>query len=147
QLMAAKALVSANPHPTADEASAALTGNLCRCANYNHYVAAVVAASPQRSTQNSQNIPSFKKISSASSAVSALNVVGHATPKIDAIERATGKAAYTADIQLPGMLYARVLRSPHAHARILKIDTSKAAALPGVKAIITNNNCKVVWGA
>src|SRR5947199_2172721 len=55
QLMAAKALVSANPHPTADEASAALTGNLCRCANYNHYVAAVIAASPQRSTQNSQN--------------------------------------------------------------------------------------------
>ena len=147
QLMTAKALVSANAHPTADEVSRALTGNLCRCANYNHYVAAVVAA--QQSTQNPQNTQnrSFKKISSASSAVSSLNVVGHATPKIDSIDRATGKATYTGDVQLPGMLYARVLRSPHAHARITKIDTSKAAALPGVKAIITGDTCKVVWGA
>ena len=136
QLMAAKALVNANPHPTADEVRAALTGNLCRCANYNHYVAAVVGAAP-----------SYRKMSSATSAVSALNVVGHATPKIDAIERASGKAAYTGDIQLPGMLYARVLRSPHAHARIRKIDTSKAAALPGVKAVITHETCAVVWGA
>jgi putative selenate reductase molybdopterin-binding subunit len=136
QLMAAKALVNANPHPTADEVRAALTGNLCRCANYNHYVAAVVGAAP-----------SYRKMSSATSAVSALNVVGHSTPKIDAIERASGKAAYTGDIQLPGMLYARVLRSPHAHARIRKIDTSKAAALPGVKAVITHETCAVVWGA
>jgi len=136
QLMTAKALVNANPHPTADEASRALTGNLCRCANYNHYVAAVIAAAP-----------SYKKLSSAVSAVPALNIVGHATPRIDAIERATGKAQYTADIQLPGMLYARVLRSPHAHARIRKIDTSKASAVPGVKAIITGDTCKVIWGA
>jgi putative selenate reductase molybdopterin-binding subunit len=136
QLMSAKALVKANPHPTADEVSRALTGNLCRCANYNHYVAAVIGAAP-----------SYTKVSSASSAVSALNVVGHATPKIDSIDRATGKAQYTGDIQLPGMLYARVLRSPHAHARIRKIDTSRAAALPGVKAIATGETCKVVWGA
>jgi len=76
-----------------------------------------------------------------------LNTVGHPTPRIDALERVTGQAHYTADVKLPGMLYARVLRSPHAHARIVKIDVSKAQALPGVKAIVTHENCQVVWGA
>ena len=45
------------------------------------------------------------------------------------------------------MLYARVLRSPHPHARIRKIDVSKALALPGVKVVLTHENCTVVWGA
>ncbi len=48
QLMSAKALLARNPHPTADEVRAALTGNLCRCSNYNHYVEAVLAASTPR---------------------------------------------------------------------------------------------------
>ena len=62
-------------------------------------------------------------------------------------ERVTGKATYTGDLHLPGMLYARVLRSPHPHARIRRIDASKALALPGVKAILTHENCDVVWGS
>ncbi len=82
-----------------------------------------------------------------SPAVAPLTTVGHATPRIDAIERVTGRAKYTNDVQLPGMLYARVLRSPHPHARIRSIDASKARALQGVKAIITRENCQVVWGA
>src|SRR4051794_15159270 len=82
-----------------------------------------------------------------SSGVTPMKVVGHATPRIDAGERVTGRAKYTNDVQLPGMLYARVLRSPHPHANIKSIDVSKAKALPGVKAILTNDNCKVVWGA
>jgi len=76
-----------------------------------------------------------------------LKTVGHATQRIDALQRVTGKAKYTGDIHLPGMLYARVLRSPHPHARIRKIDVSKALALPGVKAILTNENCDVLWGS
>lgn len=79
--------------------------------------------------------------------VSPLKTVGHATPRIDAAERVSGTAKYTNDVQLPGMLYAKVLRSPHPHARITAIDLSKARALPGVKAIITSDTCKVVWGA
>src|SRR3989440_2688745 len=79
--------------------------------------------------------------------VTPLKTVGHATPRIDAVERVTGKATYTLDVQLPGMLYARVLRSPHPHARIKNIDASKAAAMPGVKAVVTNENCNFVWGA
>src|SRR5262245_61608504 len=73
--------------------------------------------------------------------------VGKPTQRIDAVDRVTGKAAYTGDVKLPGMLYARVLRSPHPHARIRSIDVSKARALPGVKAIVTHETSKVVWGA
>jgi len=79
--------------------------------------------------------------------VDPLKVVGHPTPRIDAEERVTGRAKYTNDVQVPGMLYAKVLRSPHPHANIKSIDVSKAKAMPGVKAILTYENCKVVWGA
>lgn len=74
-----------------------------------------------------------------------LTSVGKGTPRIDAIKRVTGAATYTADITVPGMLYARVLRSPHPHARIKKIDLSKAQALAGVKAILTHENCDIQW--
>ncbi len=73
--------------------------------------------------------------------------IGNPTPRIDAVQRVTGKATYSGDIHLPGMLYGRVLRSPHAHARIRQIDVSKALALSGVKTVLTHENCTVVWGA
>ena len=75
-----------------------------------------------------------------------LKTVGHPTQRIDAVKRVTGTATYTGDIQVPGMLYARVLRSPHAHARIRKIDTSKAQALPGVKAVLTGQDLPIAFG-
>ncbi|MEO8678821.1 MAG: xanthine dehydrogenase family protein molybdopterin-binding subunit [Vicinamibacterales bacterium] len=80
-------------------------------------------------------------------AMTPLTTVGRSTTRIDALERVTGRAKYTGDVQLPGMLYARVLRSPHPHARIRAIDVSRAKALPGVKAIVTHENCTVVWGS
>jgi xanthine dehydrogenase molybdenum-binding subunit len=83
----------------------------------------------------------------AKPSITPLKTIGHATPRIDAVERVTGKATYTNDVRLPGMLYARILRSPHPHARIRRIDVSKALALPGVKTILTHENCEVVWGA
>ena len=76
-----------------------------------------------------------------------LKSVGHASTRIDAIQRVNGTATYTGDVALPGMLYARVLRSQHPHARIRRIDVSKALALPGVKAILTHENCRVVWSS
>ncbi|MCQ1529612.1 xanthine dehydrogenase family protein molybdopterin-binding subunit [Lutispora saccharofermentans] len=60
---------------------------------------------------------------------------------IDAKEKVTGKAKYLDDMNFPGMLYAKILRSPHPHARILSIDVSKAEELPGVKAVITAKDC------
>jgi len=64
-------------------------------------------------------------------------MVGKATPVVDGIERATGRAKYAVDIFLPGMLHGKILRSPHPHARILHIDTSRASKLKGIKAVIT----------
>jgi xanthine dehydrogenase YagR molybdenum-binding subunit len=63
-------------------------------------------------------------------------LLNHRITRVDGPLKATGAAKYTYDQRLPGMLYARVLRSPHAHARITKIDSDAAAKIPGVKAII-----------
>ena len=79
-----------------------------------------------------------------SEAVLPLTTIGHTTPRVDAIARVTGQAKYTNDIKLPGMLYARVLRSPHPHARIVSIDTREASGLPGVQAVITHETAHVV---
>jgi len=76
-----------------------------------------------------------------------LNNIGNETARVDAVERVTGQAKYTRDWKLPGMLYAKVLRSPHPHARIVSIDTTEAAALPGVRSIITHEDAQVVWGS
>jgi CO/xanthine dehydrogenase Mo-binding subunit len=64
-------------------------------------------------------------------------VIGKNPKRHDATDKVTGRAQYGADIRLPGMLYGAMLRSPHAHARILSIDTSQAEAYPGVRAVVT----------
>ncbi|HJO75045.1 MAG TPA: xanthine dehydrogenase family protein molybdopterin-binding subunit [Rhodospirillales bacterium] len=64
--------------------------------------------------------------------------VGKRTRRPDGPDKVTGRARYGDDMIVPGMLYAKILRSPHAHAKILSIDTSKARALKGVKAVITS---------
>ena len=66
-----------------------------------------------------------------------LKVVGKRLPRVDAGERVTGRAVYPADFKRPGMVWGRVKRSTQAHARILRIDTSRAASLKGVLAIVT----------
>lgn len=66
-----------------------------------------------------------------------LCAVGKRIPKIDAVEKATGRAHYIQDLKLPGMLHGKILYSKFPHARIVKIDASKAKALPGVRAVIT----------
>ena len=66
-----------------------------------------------------------------------LKVIGTSPDRPDGVPKVTGTAQYGADWNLPGMLWGKILRSPHAHARIRKIDTTKAQALPGVKGIIT----------
>lgn len=67
-------------------------------------------------------------------------VIGTRPIRHDGTDKVTGAARYGADTQLPGLLYGKILRSPHAHARILSIDTSKAEALPGVTAVVTSKD-------
>jgi CO/xanthine dehydrogenase Mo-binding subunit len=67
-------------------------------------------------------------------------IIGRKTPKVDAIDKVTGRAQFGADIPLPRLLVGKVLRSPYAYARIRRIDTRNAAALPGVRAVITGDD-------
>jgi len=71
-----------------------------------------------------------------------LSIVGKSVPRVDALDKVTGKAKYTSEEGLgwPGMLYGKVLYSPHAHANIVSIDVSKARRLPGVKAVLTGED-------
>lgn len=73
-------------------------------------------------------------------------MIGSRRRKVDGVSKATGKAVYTDDIQLPGMLHAKILRSPHAHARIRGIDVSKAEAQPGVKATMVGAELPTRYG-
>ncbi len=70
-------------------------------------------------------------------------VIGTRPIRPDGVEKVTGKALYGADIRLPGMIYGKILRSPHAHARIRSIDTSAAEQVPGVLAVVTHADLPV----
>ena len=68
------------------------------------------------------------------------HAIGSPTPRVEGVEKITGTARYAADQSLPGMLHGRLLHSPRAHARIVRIDASAARALPGVHAVITGED-------
>ena len=70
----------------------------------------------------------------------AFNVIGRPAPRVDGEEKVTGKAIYTVDIELPGMAHGKILRSPYAHARLIRVDSSKAERLPGVYGVITRED-------
>src|SRR2546422_5906791 len=75
-----------------------------------------------------------------------LRVVGRALRKIDATAKVTGATIFADDLSFPRMLYAKLLRSPHPHAKILRIDTAKAARLAGVRAVITGMDLPIPFG-
>ena len=73
-------------------------------------------------------------------------VIGTTPSRHDATDKVTGQARYGADINMPGLLHGKILRSPHAHAIIKSIDATKALALPGVKAVVTSADLPVLSG-
>src|SRR4030043_782974 len=135
-IVTVKALLDRNPSPTESEVRQAISGNLCRCTGYTKIVESVMALSGQRA-------PSVQK----EGVISDFPVIGKRTSRTDSVPKTKGEAKFSADLYLPGMLYAKVLRSPYAHARILNIDTSRAEKLPGVRAIITGKDARPYqWG-
>ena len=125
-IMAAKALLDTRPHPTREEIVKALAPNLCRCTGYASIIRAIEAAS-------SKEQPSFPFKPSKLET----RVVGKPVPRPDALAKVTGQAIFAADLYFDNMLHAKVLRSSRPHARIRRIDTSKARAIPGVVAVLT----------
>ncbi len=83
------------------------------------------------------------------SARTGFRVVGQSVRRTDALEKVTGRARYLSDLELPGMAHARLLRSPHAHARIVRVDVARARALPGVHAVLAASDltfCDPAYG-
>ncbi len=76
---------------------------------------------------------------------SVVGVVGLAAPQLEAAEKVDGSARFIADLNRPGMLYGAVLQSPHAHARILSYDVSRALAIAGVRAVVTGDDVQTNW--
>jgi len=71
------------------------------------------------------------------------SVIGKSIPRVDALDKVLGRAQFTADLQgnFSRLLHTKVLRCPHAHARIVELDTSRAEKLPGVRAVVTGKDC------
>lgn len=166
QILAAKALLDKNSNPSEEQVRDAIAGVLCRCTGYLKPVQAILkaAAAMRGDTEVGEQLaasgdpfafqtapsdsgldsptPSFVKTSVMPKVVvtpqtETYQTVGKPEQKVDAIKLVQGKPAFTADLDMRGMLYARVLRSPHAHARIKNIDASRARELKGVAAVLT----------
>jgi 4-hydroxybenzoyl-CoA reductase subunit alpha len=75
-----------------------------------------------------------------------MNLIGKRLPRSDSAERVTGRTRYTDDLSFPGMLHAKIVRSPHPHARILQIDATRALAVPGVRAVVTGKDMPTRYG-
>ena len=75
--------------------------------------------------------------------MAAADIVGKSVTRPDAWDKVTGGRGYPVNVQLPGMLHGKLLRSPYAHARIISIDTSEAEKLPGVKGVLTAKDAPV----
>ncbi len=165
QVLAAAALLEKNQNPSEQEVRNALDGVLCRCTGYIKPVQAVLQAAAVlrgESAATPDEIPAPPEWLGGEPIVPAAPIaedvfagtqvmprivaapqtktwatVGRPEPKVDAAKLVQGKPAYTADIEMRGMLIARVLHSPVAHARIKNIDATKARELPGVAAVLT----------
>ncbi|HTP01384.1 MAG TPA: molybdopterin cofactor-binding domain-containing protein [Anaerolineales bacterium] len=131
QIMTSYALLKRNPNPTQQDIRVALKDTLCRCAGYQTIENAILAAA--ESIQTGQPVkPPFIPDS-----IHAANVVGRSVRRPDAVEKVTGTAIYTDDLEFEGMLHAKVRRALVPHAFLKSLDISKAKALPGVVAVLT----------
>jgi len=129
-VMAATAALRANPFATREEIKERLGGNICRCTGYQKIFDAVELA---RDIQNGH------RPASALAEVEAEDgrFIGANVRRIDTPSKVSGSLRYAGDMVMPHMLHMQVLRSPHAHARIVSIDTSEAEAMSGVEGVVT----------
>ena len=127
-ILSAYALIDRQPNPSDEEVKQALSGNLCRCTGYVRIIDAVRNWQKYQHTQEPPLDPQD---------LDKYATVGKSLPRVDAADKVTGRAKYTADLSCHNMLCGKILTSPTAHARIKSIDKSKAEALEGVKLVLT----------
>lgn len=134
-MLSAAALLEHTPQPTPDQIRTALSGNLCRCTGYTKIFEAVCGAVEDITHGKRPEAPVG---------------LGERMRKVEGRAKANGSLRYTDDIVLPRMIFGKILRSPHAHARILSIDVSQAEKLPGVFAVLVGSElpakyCIIPW--
>jgi putative selenate reductase molybdopterin-binding subunit len=164
QILVAKALLDKNPAPSQAQIRKALGSVLCRCTGYVRPVEAVQRAAaalrgetlapisipegtlpenineiqlPEEYYRRGDDQSPLPPLVLSPAHMEKTWVVGKPEEKVDAPKLAQGKPAFTADLHMEGMLYGSLLTSPHAHARIKRIDASRARGLPGVHAVLT----------
>jgi len=167
QILVSKALLDRNSDPTEEEIREALAGVQCRCTGYLKIVQAVQRAAailrgeevrpftPVQATLAPAESPAdllgrYYRLADGDTLLpplvispldmKPLQVVGQPVRKVDGVKLATGRPVFTDDVKLERMLYGALLTSPHAHARIKRIDASRARALPGVHAVLTHED-------
>jgi xanthine dehydrogenase molybdenum-binding subunit len=129
--MTAYALLEGNPNPTSDEIRFALKDTLCRCAGYPAIENSILAAAESLRTGGPVRKPSIPD------SIHTHTSVGHTHLRPDGVEKVTGEAIYTDDLEFDGMLYAKVRRAMIPHGFLRRLDVSAAAALPGVVSVLT----------
>jgi CO/xanthine dehydrogenase Mo-binding subunit/aerobic-type carbon monoxide dehydrogenase small subunit (CoxS/CutS family) len=129
-IMAAEALLRRNPHPSRGEISRWLGSNLCRCTGYNSILDAIEWAAAGREGP-------VRPVSRGPEGARHLPATTQRGRRQEALEKATGRAVYAADLTMDGMLHARAVRSPFFHAEILAIHTHRALEVPGVVTVLT----------
>ncbi len=130
-VMAATAALRTNPFADREEIKERLGGNICRCTGYQKIFDAVELA---RDVQNG-TLPAAALLEGETEGG---DFIGKNVRRIDTPSKVSGRLKYAGDMTMPGMLHVQVLRSPHAHARIVAIDTSAAEAMEGVAGVITS---------
>ena len=130
-VMAATAALRTNPFADREEIKERLGGNICRCTGYQKIFDAIELA---RDVQNG-TLPAAALLEDETEGG---DVIGKNVRRIDTPSKVSGRLKYVGDMTMPGMLHVQVLRSPHAHARIVSIDISAAEVMEGVAGVITS---------
>ena len=141
-LVAAKGLLDREPDPSQEQIVEALAGNLCRCTGYAKIVEAIRLAaarlrgSPQGGGLSRESVEE-PGAGPESPTRGGSKVLGGSALRSDSIAKVTGRARYVEDMVVPGLLYGRVFRSPHHHARLVSLRTDRALEVPGVVRVLT----------
>jgi putative selenate reductase molybdopterin-binding subunit len=127
QILAVKELLDSNASPTEADIKDALSGSVCRCTGYRQIFDAVDYLKSKKDSDGE----SFRKD---------LSIIGKYHDKIDSRQFVRGEPSFTEDIEIKNLLHIKILRSPHAHALIKKVDRRKALLVPGVRMILTHED-------